>query len=120
MACTDLEVTVLWAPSKFPPARPAPETALHKINQYDRYLQSLRYQRTYAEWGQFRFFTLLFITIGQTRLENIRQKLGGLPQELANYYRFTEYEQALGDFLSPIWKSRNANDTRLYSLVRET
>ena len=95
-------------------------TLYHKINQYDRYLQSLRYQRTYAEWGHFSFFTLLFITIGQTRLENIRQKLGGLPQEFANYYRFTEYEQALGDFLSPIWKSRNANDTRLYSLVRET
>ena len=95
-------------------------TLYHKINQYDRYLQSFRYQHTYAEWGQFGFFTLLFVTVGQTRLENIRQTLSGLPSEFANYYRFTEYDQALGDFFAPIWKSRNAGDNRLYGLVRET
>ena len=37
-------------------------TLYYKISQYDRYLKSLRYMQTYAAYGEFRFFTLLFIT----------------------------------------------------------
>ena len=95
-------------------------TLYHKINQYDRYLQRLRYQKTYAEWGQFSFFTLLFVTVGQTRVENIRQKLATLPEAFSNYYRFADYQMACTDFFAPIWKSRNPGDNRLYALVRET
>ena len=45
----------------------------HKIAQYDRYLQSLRYRQTYRQWGDFSFFTLLFITYGEARVDHIRQ-----------------------------------------------
>jgi hypothetical protein len=39
------------------------QTVLHqKFCQYDRYLQSFRYTQTYAEYGDFRFFTLVFPT----------------------------------------------------------
>ena len=94
-------------------------TLLHKIRQYDRYLQSLRYQTTYAAYGDFRFFTLLFVTFGEGRVENVRAQMGGLPTELAQYYRFTTHERAMGDFLGPIWKSRSVGDTSVYPLVRE-
>src|SRR4051812_27203167 len=94
-------------------------TLHHKISQYDRYLKSLRYTQTYAPYGEFRFFTLLFVTLGDARVENVRREMHDLPAELAAYYRFTTYEQAMGDFFGPIWKSRSFEDTQAYSLVRE-
>lgn len=93
-------------------------TLHYKISQYDRYLKSLRYAQTYAAYGEFRFFTLLFITLGWERVESIRREMHDLPAELAQYYRFTTYEQAMGDFLGPIWKSRTVSDTIHYPLVR--
>jgi Replication-relaxation len=91
----------------------------HKLSQYDRYLESLRYRHTYSTFGDFRFFTLLFITIGEERIENIRRQMQTLPSELSEYYRLTTYERAMGDFFSPIWKSRMLTDTRAYGLVKE-
>src|SRR3954452_19297146 len=40
-------------------------TLHYKIAQYDRYLKSRRSTQTYAPYGEFRFFTLLFVTLGQ-------------------------------------------------------
>jgi hypothetical protein len=94
-------------------------TLYHKILQYDRYLQSLRYRQTYGEYGEFSFFTLLFVTLGDQRVENVRREMQGLPAELAPYYRFTTYELAMSDFLGAIWKSRTLSDTTVYPLVRE-
>jgi hypothetical protein len=94
-------------------------TLHHKISQYDRYLQSLRYRETYAPFGDFRFFTMLFVTLNKERVENIRQSTHDLPAQLAQYYRLTTYNQAMGDFLGQIWVSRSASDTQLYPLVRE-
>src|SRR3954471_3457670 len=92
-------------------------TLHHKISQYDRYLKSRRYVQTYATYGEFRFFTLLFVTIGEQRLENVRRNMQDLPAEFAKFYRFTTFEQATGDFLGPVWKSRLLTDTALYPLV---
>jgi hypothetical protein len=92
----------------------------YKLSQYDRYLQSMRYRQTYAVFGDFRFFTLLFITIGEQRIENIRREMQRLPPEFSDYYRLTTYPRAMGDFFSPIWKSRLFSDTVTYGLVRET
>jgi hypothetical protein len=87
----------------------------YKLIQYDRYLQGMRYRSTYAGYGDFRFFTLLFVTIWQERVENIRREMTRLPPEFSDYYRLTTYSQAIG----PIWKSRLLTDTRTYGLVRE-
>jgi hypothetical protein len=89
-----------------------------KIMQYDRYLQSGRFAKTYAPFGEFRFFTLLFVTFGGARVENIRRAVHGLPAELAAYYRFSTFELASEDFLGPIWKTRSINDNERYPLVR--
>lgn len=94
-------------------------TLHYKISQYDRYLKSRRYVQTYREYGDFTFFQLLFVTLGDQRVENVRREMGDLPADLARYYRFTTFEKAMGDFLGAIWKSRSLTDTNVYSLVRE-
>jgi hypothetical protein len=89
-----------------------------KFEQYDRYLRSRRFARTYAEWGTFRNFTLLFVTFGEERIGNIRRALADLPAELHPYYRFATFAEAQADFLGPIWRSRSPEDAERYRLAR--
>src|SRR3954447_1340599 len=93
-------------------------TLHQRFAHYDKYLKSLRYSQTYKAYGEFRSFLLLFITLSDGRIENIRRELADLPADLAEYNRLTTYEAAMGDFFAPIWKSRSLSDTRLYPLVR--
>jgi hypothetical protein len=65
-----------------------------------------------------RSFTLLFVTFGQERIENIRRALSDLPSELHPFYRFARFEDAIADFLGPIWTSRSIADDGRYMLVR--
>jgi hypothetical protein len=96
------------------------QTNLHrKFSQYDRYLKGFRYQQTYQEYGDFRSFMMLFVTLQDARIENIRRELCDLPQELARYYRLTTFDTAMEDFLGAIWQSRALADTTTYPLVRE-
>ena len=53
----------------------------YTLSQYDRYLQGMRYSTKYAAFGAFRFFTLLFVTLGTERVENIRRKMQTLPSD---------------------------------------
>ena len=94
-------------------------TLHYKLSQYDRYLKSLRYRETYNAFGDFRFFTLLFVTLGKERVEHVRSKMQDLQESLSDYYRFTTFDAAMGDFLGAIWQSRLLSDTTRYSLVRE-
>lgn len=93
-------------------------TLRHKIEQYDRYLTGGRFAQTYASYGAFRHFTLLFVTYGEVRVDNIRRATADLPQELHAYYRFTTFEPAQADFLGQVWKSRSPDDEELYRLAR--
>ena len=79
----------------------------------------MRYRETYKEYGEFRNFTMLFITMNKTRIEHLRRELRDLPEELGGYYRFTTFEEAMGDFLGAIWQSRLLSDMQCYPLVRE-
>jgi hypothetical protein len=94
-------------------------TVHHKLSQYDRYLKSLRYSETYADYGDFRSFTLLFVTLNPERMGNIRRSIQDLDADLSPYYRFTTFDEAMGDLLGPIWKLRFLTDNKYYSLVRE-
>jgi Replication-relaxation len=94
-------------------------TLHYKFEQYDRYLKGMRYSHTYAEYGDFRSFILLFVTLNETRIENIRRELQDLPEELSAYYRFTTFDAAMEDVLGAIWQSRQLSDTTRYPLVRE-
>jgi hypothetical protein len=95
-------------------------TIHHKLTQYDRYLQSGRFAQTYASYGEFRFFTLLFVTFGEGRVDHIRRELHDLPEALAAYYRFTTFELACTDFLGANWKTRSLSDNDFHSLVRSS
>ena len=96
------------------------QSSLHrKFIQYDRYLKSFRYTKTYQEFGQFRLFLMLFVTLQEARIENIRRELQDLPEELGAYYRFATFEAAMRDFLGAIWKSRLLTDLSVYPLVQE-
>jgi Replication-relaxation len=94
-------------------------TLHYKLAQYDRYLKSLRYSQTYGEYGEFRSFILLFVTLSFERMGNILRHVQDLPMELSPYYRFTTLNEAMGDLFGPIWKSRSLSDGQHYSLVRE-
>ncbi|MEW9920312.1 replication-relaxation family protein [Marimonas sp. MJW-29] len=91
----------------------------HKIRQYDRYLQSGMFQRTYAPWGEFTFFTLLFVTTTETRLDNMRKALSNLPPSLHGYYRFNTLDVVLADFFNGAWRARVIEDENRYRLIRE-
>jgi len=91
----------------------------YKFTQYDRYLKSLRYRQTYAAHGEFGSFTMLFVTLSEQRVENVRREMSNLAQEYSAYYRFTTYDSAMGDFLGAIWKSRSFPDATDYPLVRD-
>jgi hypothetical protein len=62
---------------------------------------------------------MLFVTLQEARIENIRRELLDLPQQLAAYYRLATFDAAMGDFLGVIWQSRLLSDTTRYPLVRE-
>jgi hypothetical protein len=94
-------------------------TIQHKFTQYDRYLKSRRYAQTYAAYGDFSYFTLLFVTLTDMRVEHIRYEMRSFPEELAKYYRLTTFDAAMRDFFGHIWKSRSRSDLQVYPLVRE-
>jgi hypothetical protein len=68
--------------------------------------------------GEFPSFTLLFVTYGRERIENIRRALSDLPAELHPFYRFADFPEAAADFLGPVWASRSIADDTRYRLVR--
>jgi hypothetical protein len=61
---------------------------------------------------------MLFVTLQEARIENIRRELLDLPQPLAAYYRLSTFDAAMGDFLGEIWQSRLFSDSTCYPLVR--
>jgi hypothetical protein len=93
-------------------------TLKFKFEQYDRYLKSRRFAKTYEQYGEFRHFTLLFITIKPERIDTLRQALTDLPAELSAFYRLALFDKVLEDFLGQVWQSRVATDTELYRLTR--
>jgi hypothetical protein len=93
-------------------------TIKHKFSQYDRYLQSKRYAQAYWPYGEFDFFIMLFVTVGDERVENIRRELSNLPSMFAPYFRLSTFENAMGDFFGPIWKSRVISDTNVHGLMQ--
>jgi hypothetical protein len=93
-------------------------TLRYKLEQYDRYLTGGRFAQTYASLGEFRHFTLLFVTYGEERIDNIRRAMADLPAELHAFYRFNTFETAHADFFAAQWKSRAPGDDSRYGLIR--
>jgi Replication-relaxation len=94
-------------------------TLRFKFEQYDRYLLSRRFAETYASYGTFGNFTMLFVTLSEERVNNIRRSLSDLPSELHDYYRIGVFDKVSEDFLGQVWQSRSATDGETYRLVRQ-
>ena len=94
-------------------------TIMGKFAQYDRYLTSGRFAASYKAYGQFRALTILFVTFGEERVENIRKESRGLNEQLHQYYRLTTFEPAITNFLGFIWKSRDPRDTVSHALIAQ-
>lgn len=91
----------------------------HKMTQYDRYLMGGRFAQNYAKWGEFKSFTLLFITTTAERRDNMRRELQSLPGELHQYYRFNVLETVFAEFFNDEWRARSLTDDTGYRLIRE-
>ena len=91
----------------------------YKIEQYDRYLRSGRFQARYRSWGVFQNFTALIITNSEQRLQNMRQKLADLPQQLHQYYRFSTLEEVCVNFFHANWRGRPCDDRKAYALIKQ-
>jgi hypothetical protein len=90
-----------------------------KLQQYDKYLSSGRFARKYASFGEFRSATVLLVTYGAERIENIRKASRELPDRLHQYYRFGTFAETVPDLLGAEWKSRQPLDTTTYTLVQQ-
>jgi hypothetical protein len=93
-------------------------TLKFKFQQYDRYLKARRFAKTYAAFGEFRNFTLLFVTIKPERVDTLRAALSDLPAELSAFYRLGIFDKVLPDFLGQVWQSRLSTDGEWYRLTR--
>jgi Replication-relaxation len=102
-----------------PASRDQRATIRGKFAQYDRYLSSGRFVKTYSPYGGFSFFVLLFVPLSGERIDNIRAAVSDLTQNLHAYYYLTTLVQAEEDFLGPIWKSWDQKDTVLHALVSD-
>jgi hypothetical protein len=67
--------------------------------------------------GPFRFFTLLFVTFGEGRTDNIRRALADFPQELHAYHRFTTSERANAGSFAAHWQRRSPDDRQGHMIV---
>ena len=92
---------------------------LHKMVQYDRYLMGQRFSEKYKAWGEFDFFTLLFITTTSTRRDNMRRAMQDLPPNLHAYYRFNVLQTVFADFFNNEWSARSITDDAGYRLIKE-
>jgi len=95
-------------------------TVYGKLVQYDTYLTSGRFAKTYEALGDFRFATVLIVTTAKERIDNIRVAAVGLSDPLHRYYRLTEYQEALRDFLGPVWNSRSPADPAKHALTAQS
>ena len=101
-------------------ARGTPDgySIVDKFALYERYLRGGRFADTYRAFGDFRFFTLLFVTTTPIRIEHTRTKAGSLSKELHPYFKLASFADAKADPFAPIWQSRDPDDPNQTSIIK--
>jgi hypothetical protein len=92
-------------------------TLYRKLQQYDSYLNSGNFAKTYAAYGEFRSFLVLFVTTNEERIANTRAAAKHLSERLHAYYRFATFAAVDNHFLDSVWASRSVSDARRYPLI---
>ncbi len=95
-----------------------PQSFIHKMRQYDRYLKSGRAIARYSHLGAFQIFRLLVITTSTKRIENMRNALAVLDADYHHFCRFSTLADATENFLHDGWLSRDCADHNTYQLIR--
>jgi hypothetical protein len=96
------------------------QTFVHKMRQYDRYLESAELRARYAALGQFVGPVILTVTTTPGRVANMRQALGVCNPALHKHFRFSTMAEVQNNFLHQQWFSRDSDDARLHKLIRGT
>ncbi len=91
----------------------------YKIAKYDRYLRGQMFRSRYQAYGDFEYFTLLFITDGDKHLLNIRRALADTDPDLHQFYRFSTIQEVCRTFFHTAWRSRTYTDDTSYGLIRK-
>jgi hypothetical protein len=75
-----------------------------RLRKYEAYLQSRKYAQKYQEWGEFKDFTLLWVTHSADRANNGRKKILDLSPQFHNYYFLNSYDAVATSFFNREWK----------------
>lgn len=91
---------------------------LAKFELYERYLTEGRFAAKYEPFGDFRFFTLLFVTTSRKRIENTQMASGRLKKDLHPYFKLATLPDATSDMFQSIWVTREPGADQLSGIVR--
>lgn len=91
---------------------------VEKFKLYERYLSGGRFAKTYVGDGDFKFFTLLFVTTSEARIENARRACSSLNANFHPYFKFATLAAAKDNFFAPTWLSRDASNDRRSALIK--
>jgi len=94
-------------------------SVLDKFRLYERYLRGGRFAQSYAADGDFRFFTVLFVTTSAERIANTQMASGQLDAGLHPYFRLASLQAARLNIFAPIWVSRAPGDTVPGQLIKQ-
>lgn len=95
-------------------------TLKSKLSKYDEYLNSGLFAKKYKKYGEFNYFTLLFITTSDERVDNIKKSASDLPSELHDYYYFSTFKKINSNNLfSKIWQNRNPDNLSNHELIKD-
>ena len=93
-------------------------SVLEKFRQYERYLTGGRFAETYRPWGDFRFFTVLFVTRTEGRLRSVVQSTQTPENRLMSYFCLAVFDKVSRDFLGKHWVSRGDREGAPASIVK--
>ena len=89
-----------------------------KFALYERYLRGGRFADAYQTFGDFKFFTMLFVTTSDERIENTRRTAERLDSSLHPYFKLATQHRAAHSFFNPIWVSRDARNQERSTLIK--
>ncbi len=89
-----------------------------KFKLYEQYLTGGQFACSYAQYGDFQFFTVLFVTTTEQRIENARKASESLAERLHPYFKLATFKEARQTLLAPIWWSRDRRDPIRAGLIK--
>ena len=74
-----------------------------KFSQYVKYLVSLNYRKKYSDYGDFRYFQMLFVTTSKRRASNVSQKMEFIDSSHRKFFYISNFDDVCEDFFFNTW-----------------